>query len=467
MRSTPRRSSFCRRRIRCSAKASAATATRCEGARHETFGSGRHGPLLLLALGGCSVLLPSQYTQISPHSTAQTAHTDSDIPLVSDYNELKRAILQFAEDGISHGVIRTTNYTGDVEADLSRAAYSVAREDPVGAYTIDFLTHDCSLIVSYYEITIDITFRDMAEDPRTLEYVTNQKEVETLLRGAMDEYRDHVTWYAVSSHIYTYESLDPPDLRGGAAALYGCAGAPRGELSRGGAQPHRRADAHVAGGCRIAQRMEKAVEESLQAASVYVRYRDTEWGKGRAALYVPDGAFHLHRAGDGHAALFRALRGSDHKPERRDCVEAALRPDRHRLPDRRRAATTARSMRGNIVTLDGLRYHVDLLRDLLADGSLHLRYDEEMIGYSWDAAQYPACPKPEPEIPAETQPEESTDDTSLEETTPDAPPADDAPDAETPAADAEQDEKLRAIWHTGLDFSEFSAIITPAFEMRV
>ena len=65
-----------------------------------------------------------------------------------------------------------------------------------------------------------------------------------------------------------------------------------------------------------------------------------------------------------------------------------------------------------------------------------------MTGYSWDAAQYPACPKPEPEIPAETQPEESTDDTSPEETTPDAPPADDAPDAETPAADAEQDEKI-------------------------
>ena len=27
------------------------------------------------------------------------------------------------------------------------------------------------------------------------------------------------------------------------------------------------------------QKMEKAVEESLQAASVYVRYRDTEWEK--------------------------------------------------------------------------------------------------------------------------------------------------------------------------------------------
>ena len=82
----------------------------------------------------------------------------------------------------------------------------------------------------------------------------------------------------------------------------------------------------------------------------------------------------------------------------------------------------------NIVTLDGLRYHVDLLRDLLADGSLHLRYDEEMIGYSWDAAQYPACPKPEPETPAEPQPEEPADGQSGEET-----PSEDQPADETPA----------------------------------
>mgnify|MGYP001081547821 CR=1 FL=1 len=120
------------------------------------------------------------------------------------YQQLKRAILQFAEDGVTHGVIRTTNYTGDVEADLSRAAYSVAREDPVGAYTIDFLTHDCSLIVSYYEITIDITFRDMAEDPRTLEYVTNQKEVETLLR---EDARNEAITEFLPFRYFTYEPL--------------------------------------------------------------------------------------------------------------------------------------------------------------------------------------------------------------------------------------------------------------------
>ena len=383
--------------------------------------------LLLLMLCGCSALLPSQYTQISAHSAAQTAHTDSDIPLVSDYQELKRAILQFAEDGISHGVIRTANYTGDVEADLSRAAYSVAREDPVGAYTIDFLTHDCSLIVSYYEITIDITFRDMAEDPRTLEYVTNQKEVETLLRGAMDEYRDHVTWYAVSSHVYNYESLarqiceaEPlhymavPEIH---AANYPEEGRSRiVELTL--TWP---ADA------ASLQKMEKAVEESLQAASVYVRYRDTEWEKaGLLYTYLMERFTYTEQqtATPLYSALCEGLITSQSAATAWKLLCDQIGIDCQIVE----GSHDGEEYAWNIVTLDGLRYHVDLLRDLLADGSLHLRYDEEMTGYSWDTAQYPACPKPEPETPAEPQPEEPADGQSGEET-----PSEDQPADETPA----------------------------------
>lgn len=75
--------------------------------------------------------------------------------------------------------------------------------------------------------------------------------------------------------------------------------------------------------------MEKAVEESLQAASVYVRYRDTEWEKaGLLYTYLMERFTYTERE-TAHAALFRPLRGPHHEPERRDRVEAALRPDRH------------------------------------------------------------------------------------------------------------------------------------------
>lgn len=391
--------------------------------------------LLLLALGGCSALLPSQYTQISAHSTAQTAHTDSDIPTVSDYHELRRAILQFAEDGVAHGVIRTANYSGDVEEDLARAAYSAAREDPVGAYTIDFLTHDCSLIVSYYEITIDITFRDMAADPRTLEYVTSQKEVETLLRGAMEDYQDHVTWYAVSNYSDRYETLareiceaEPlhfmavPEIR---VANYPEEGRSRiVELTL--TWP---ADAATL------QKMEKAVEESLQAASVYVRYRDTEWEKASLLYtYLLERFTYTERRTDTplYSALCEGLLTSESAASAWQLLCEQIGIDCQVVEGSRDGEAYA----WNIVTLDGLRYHVDLMRDLLEDGTLHLRYDEEMTGYSWDAAGYPACPKPEPVSPPDTQPEQTTDDPDAGE----APPEDQntEQDAE-PAASAAQE----------------------------
>ncbi len=147
---------------------------------------------------------PSQYTQISPHSAAQTARADSDIPL-GDYNELKRAILQFAEDGVTWR--HPYHVPGDAGGRRRVRPIPWPVKILVGAYTIDFLTHDCSLIVSYYEITIDITFREMSETRKRLEYVTNQKEVE--IAAARGDGRIPRSRHMVRSQqpVYPYESL--------------------------------------------------------------------------------------------------------------------------------------------------------------------------------------------------------------------------------------------------------------------
>lgn len=361
---------------------------------------------LLALLCGCSTLLPAQYRKVTPHSTTQSAQPDDDVLYVSTAAELRRAIEDFAENGVAHGVIRTSNYTGNVETDLAAAAYAVAREDPVGSYAIDFLTHDCSLIVSYYEITIDITFRDMAEDPRTLSYVTTQKEIEGLLRDAMDSYRDHVTWYAVSSHSYDYDAIarkifeaDPlrfmaePDIR---VANYPESGRSRiVELTL--SWP---ADA------AMLQKMEKAVEESLQAASVYVRYRDTEWEKASLLYtYLLERFTYTERrtATPLYSALCEGQLTSESAATAWKLLCDQIGVDCQIVSGSRGGTEYS----WNIVTLDGRSYHADLLRDLLASDSLHLRYDEEMAGYSWDAEAYPACPAPEPEQPEEIQPDVS------------------------------------------------------------
>lgn len=363
--------------------------------------------LLCAMLSGCSLLVPAQFTQISAHSAAQSGSADTDVPTVSSYSELRAAIRSFAENGVAHGVIRAANYSGDVAQDLSRASYSVAREDPVGAYAIDFLTHDCTLIVSYYEITIDITFRSMAEDPRTLDYVTSQKDVQAHIRSAMDAYAGHATWYAVSDRSYDYADLarqiyESDPLRYMALPEIHTANYPEGGRSRivelTLTWP---ADAAAL------EKMERAVEESLQAASVYVRYRDTDWEKiNLLYTYLLERFSYTEQetATPLYSALCEGLITSRSAAAAWQLLCQSIGIPCQLVDGSRDGEEYFWTM----VELDGRNYHVDLLRDLLSEGQLNLRYDEDMGGYSWDMSLYPACPKPEPPAePDEPAPEEA------------------------------------------------------------
>ena len=126
---------------------------------------------LCTVLSGCSRLVPSEYVRVSKHDAGGTVQENADVLSANDFQSLKAAILSFVKSGIEHGVIRVQSYEGgDVEEDLTAAAYQVSREDPYGAYAVDYITHSCSLIVSYYEIEVDITFRPDAVARDDLEY---------------------------------------------------------------------------------------------------------------------------------------------------------------------------------------------------------------------------------------------------------------------------------------------------------
>lgn len=73
----------------------------------------------------------------------------------------------------------------------------------------------------------------------------------------------------------------------------------------------------------------------------------------------------------------------------------------------------------NIICLDGVYYHVDVLTDLEA-GTLITRYDEDMVGYVWNTKSCPPCPRPLPPATEETappEPEETQDSQPVEEST--------------------------------------------------
>ena len=112
---------------------------------------------LALALGGCS-LSGQAYTVVEPHAEHPAQGEDASTIKASTYSELVNGVLFFVSQGMEKGVIQITDYNGDVEEDLNRACLEVAKDDPLGAYAVDFIKNDYTTILTTYEATITIAY---------------------------------------------------------------------------------------------------------------------------------------------------------------------------------------------------------------------------------------------------------------------------------------------------------------------
>ena len=388
---------------------------------------------LCALFSACSRFVPSSYTRVSAHSQTKSEQADADVVNVSDYAGLRRAIRDFVRGGVEHGVIRVQQYANDsLEDDLAAAAYSVAREDPVGAYAVDYMTHECTQIVSYYEIHVDIAFRKTQTPLSQIPYVGGQTELERLLHEAMDGYDPVLTIYA------GYAGLgQEPDYTELAQAYY------EENLGRLMALPQITVENYPQGGkpriveltfsypedARTLESMAQQVADTLSAASVYVRFRESPWEKMQLLYsYLTERFSYTEQSSQTpiYALLCEGAASSWSMAQSWAllCREAGL------------DCQVVKGLRGsedywwNEISLDGMWYHIDLMQDVLNQTGLQLRYDEDMAGYYWDTQAYPACPAPEePAYPAAG--EEDPPQTAEPETPADTP-EQPAEDAQTP-----------------------------------
>ena len=115
-------------------------------------------------LQGCSpVLLEREYATEQVHEERGPL-SDRSVLRADSQASLKNAILELIGQRVEHGVIRLYNYPGDVGEALSAACLEVKQNDPMGAYAVDYITHDFTRIVSYYEVNLYISYRRSYEE---------------------------------------------------------------------------------------------------------------------------------------------------------------------------------------------------------------------------------------------------------------------------------------------------------------
>ena len=135
----------------------------------------------LVPLSGCSSMLERSYLVVSPHAEHPVTADDSNVLQAETYQDLVNDVLYFVNQGMETGVIRLTNYPRDVETDLNNACLEVAKDAPLGAYAVDYIEHDCTRVVKYYESTIHITYRRTLEQIQSIKNVTGSSAIRQVL----------------------------------------------------------------------------------------------------------------------------------------------------------------------------------------------------------------------------------------------------------------------------------------------
>lgn len=150
------------------------------------------GLALCLLLSGCTSMLERSYTSSAAHVDRPITAEDPSVLRVENYRELVSAVLYLVSEGAEKGVIQLHDYAGPVESDLTAACVEVATQDPLGAYCVDYIKHEYTRVVSYYQATLDIHYRRTQEQVRSMVRVTGTGAIRTELREALTQFSAEV-----------------------------------------------------------------------------------------------------------------------------------------------------------------------------------------------------------------------------------------------------------------------------------
>lgn len=350
--------------------------------------------LILCILTGCTGLSPDSHVSLTPHEERGDAAGDDNTVLVEDYLGLRTALMDMIRVGRTDGRIRVLTYDGDVESDLTEAVYGITKQDPLGAYAVDFMTYTCERIVSYYEIDVQINYRRSVNQIAAVKTVSGTSQLQAQLNAALERCATSLVvlvnsyWEQdVAAMTERYWSENPEtmlELPQTQVTIYPETGASRiMEIEfQWSDEP------------KIMLERKKAVADSLDGAANYIRYRKTDQDKIQLLYMYMVGRFN-YAPGQTIAPLYSALCDGVAHPWGLStawqliCDRAGI--ECHTVTGR----FGEEDRTWNIVCLDGTYRHVDLYRCVTENLGLRLWNDSEMTGYVWTAEDYPVCPAPE------------------------------------------------------------------------
>lgn len=378
--------------------------------------------LLTALLCGCGAWVEDTYLAVRPHVEEATQATETDAEethtVVTNRSELRGAVLSRIRDWVESDTLWIENYEGDPETDLSEILAYAMQEDPIGAYAVDFIDAELSGDTASGRIELSVVFRRSAAEIgsivtvndtvaalRRIDKALNNNETALTLRirsYTEADFEDYIFDYClnnpnlvvalpvVSAQVY------PKEGEARILELHFTYDQTRENLSMMLASVNTilgSASSYVTSGKTETERLE-----------LLARFLSNRFDYEIAENVPTMPAYELLCEGKAHSLSFATV-------FRYECT---------------RAGTDCRLVCGerngeawywNIVCLDGVYYHVDLMRSVERHESTLtplLQQELRAEGYVWEEGDYPSNPEPDP---VETGPSELPEQTEFLEPT--------------------------------------------------
>ena len=340
-----------------------------------------------LLLSGCSYP-QTEYLSITQHDEQYDIDESNNALVVDNFMGLKNAIASFVEKHDTYGIIRVYNYAdGDVPADLETAIYDVCRNDPMGVYAVDYMTHDCSMITSYYEIHIYTTFKKTAEEVASVIRLGGMSGLRSPMTEALSETKDT---FVVRVSAYTpidYYTLALECYRNAPVGIVCIPQITASVYPNNGAQ--RVIEFKLDYGIDMQERKERqrVVKGALEVLTQLLR---TERVSVPARICTELGRIVADKTQTDEALLYDLLCGTTYSDESLVLAFEQLCKLANMDSQVIWGLKNGKSYCWNLVVLDNVWYHLDTAA-AVHGGSSVLCLDNDMIGYDWDKNTYPSC----------------------------------------------------------------------------
>lgn len=342
---------------------------------------------LLFLIARCNPLLDRTYTTVIDHASS-ASEPQEEVLEADSPEELVDCILTFVYRGVEHGRVRLSDYDSNTEEAIDTACQSVLRETAIGAYALYNIDYFYTHVVSYYECQFLYSYSHTPQEIRSVIPVSDQAEllerIEDALAGFAEELVVEIDDFSVTKLDVLTQVKEAYYHQPAYAIEYPqvsvCSYPEKGEHKMIELQfswqesPEKLASQVTEAASAAADVAGRGVNSDLSGVwQLYSRLSDRVDCQDDSGSGVYDALVNGQSDSQGLALAYQVL-----------CENSGI---------------TCCSVRGtrdnvahwwNIITVDGISWHVDLSNREEEADFLHI--DNQMKPrYSWSGEEYPLC----------------------------------------------------------------------------